>query len=257
VFKIKNVSELFWQASLSEIKQGYVYLESEKVYVCLVCGKSFNAGEIYQDENRFFEAGKYMDFHIEKCHKSMFHVLLNLDKKLTGLTDHQKSILELFHSGNDDNEVAQKTGIGSTSTIRNHRFTFRERQKQAKVFLSIMELLAEKIPPKNSFVEIPRNAKKVDERFVVTQQENQQILAAHFKNGLNGPLEAYPLKEKKRIVILGQLARLFDADKQYTEKEVNAILQPSFEDHVMLRRHLIEYGFMERTPDGSVYWIKL
>jgi hypothetical protein len=254
---MKSVSELFWQASLSEIKQGYVFLESEQVFVCLVCGKSFNAGEIYQEESRFFDARKYMEVHIEHCHKSMFHVLLNLDKKLTGLTDHQKSILELFHGGNDDNEVAQKTGIGSTSTIRNHRFTFRERQKQAKVFLSIMELLAETIPPKNSFIEIPRNTKQVDERFAVTQQENQQILAAHFKQGLSGPLASYPLKEKKRIVILRQLAKLFDVDKQYSEKEVNAILQPFFEDHVMLRRHLIEYGFMERTPDGTSYWIKL
>ncbi|MFR1478879.1 MAG: DUF2087 domain-containing protein [Hydrogeniiclostridium mannosilyticum] len=24
----------------------------------------------------------------------------------------------------------------------------------------------------------------------------------------------------------------------------------------MLRRYLIEYGFMDRTKDGAVYWVK-
>ncbi|HSR04836.1 MAG TPA: DUF2087 domain-containing protein [Proteiniclasticum sp.] len=26
-----------------------------------------------------------------------------------------------------------------------------------------------------------------------------------------------------------------------------------YDDHVLLRRYLIEYGFLDRTPDGSIY----
>ncbi|MBJ6950597.1 DUF2087 domain-containing protein, partial [Vibrio cholerae] len=30
-----------------------------------------------------------------------------------------------------------------------------------------------------------------------------------------------------------------------------------YPDFVTLRRYLIEYGFLDRTDDGSQYWVKL
>ncbi|MHB8917728.1 MAG: DUF2087 domain-containing protein, partial [Desulfocucumaceae bacterium] len=155
------------------------------------------------------------------------------------------------------NEVAKALGTGSTSTIRNHRFSLRERQKQAKVFLAIMELLGEQVPKKQTFIEIPRSARKVDERFAITEKESEKILAAYFKQGLNGPLDTFPLKEKKRVAILRHLVKNFEANKNYTEKEVNAVLKQFYSDYALLRRNLIDYGFMDRTQDGSSYWIKL
>ncbi len=173
------------------------------------------------------------------------------------MTDHQKSILELFYEGNSDNDVAKALSTGSTSTIRNHRFSLREKQKQAKVFLAIMELLGEQMPKKHAFIDIPRNSKQVDDRFATTEQENDKILSTCFKEGLKGPLDSFPLKEKKRVTILQHILKYFDANKSYTEKEVNAILKPIYEDYVLLRRLLIEYGFMARVQDGSSYWVTL
>jgi DNA-binding CsgD family transcriptional regulator len=255
--KVNDIPELFWQATLNEIKQGYLYLPLSDEFICLICGESFANGIIYPEDNLLYEAKKYIEVHIEKCHQSAFHVLLNLDKKLTGLTDHQKSILELFYEGHSDNEVAKSLNTGSTSTIRNHRFSLREKQKQAKIFLAIMELLSEQIPKKNTFIDIPRSSKQVDERFAITEQENEGILAAYFKQGPNGPLTSFPLKEKKRVAILRHILKKFAANKNYTEKEVNGILKPIYDDYVLLRRHLIEYGFMGRTQDGSSYWVTL
>lgn len=252
-----DLSDLFWHASLPEIKQGYIYRENSDEFICLICGKSFTGGIIYPHDGQLYEAKKYIQVHISKHHRSAFHFLVNLDKKLTGLTDHQKTILELFFEGHSDNEVAKALGTGSTSTIRNHRFSLREKQKQAKVFLAIMELLGEQVPKKHAFIEIPRSSKKVDERFAITEQESQKILASHFKQGLDGPLDSFPLKEKKRVAILRHLVKHFDADKNYTEKEVNAVLKQFYSDYALLRRNLIEYGFMDRTPDGSSYWVKL
>lgn len=251
-----DISELFWQASLPEIKLGYRYHQEQDEFVCLICGKSFTNGIIYPSGNQLFEAKKYIEVHIAQSHGSVFDILLNLDKKLTGLTDHQKTILELFYAGHNDNEVAKELNTGSTSTIRNHRFSLREKQKQAKVFLAIMELLGDKLPKKQAFIDIPRNAKQVDDRFAITEQESDKILAAYFKQGLDGPLDLYPLKEKKRVAILRHLIKYFDASKTYTEKEVNAILKPFYDDYILLRRHLIEYGFMDRVQDGSSYWVK-
>lgn len=254
---MKDLSELFWQASLQEIKQGYTYQQDSDEFICLICGKSFANGVIYADNDQLYEARKYIKIHIERSHTSAFDYLLNLDKKLTGLTDHQKTILELFYAGYSDNEIAKSLNAGSTSTIRNHRFILREKQKQAKIFLAIMELLAEQSPKKQAFVEIPRNSQKVDDRFAITEQENQKILSTYLKFGPNGPLDSFPTKEKKRLAIIRHIAKFFDANKTYHEKEVNAILKPFYDDYVLLRRYLIEYGFMDRTSDGSAYWVKL
>jgi DNA-binding CsgD family transcriptional regulator len=254
---MNNISELFWQATLNEIKQGYRYHQSRDEFSCLICGERFANGIIYPENNTLYDAKKYMEIHIAKCHHSPFHMLLNLDKKLTGLTDHQKTILELFYEGNSDHDVARALHTGSTSTIRNHRFSLREKQKQAKVFLAIMELLEERVPKKHTFIDIPRNSKQVDERFAITEEENDNILSTYFKQGLRGPLACLPSKEKKKIAILQHIVKNFDVNTNYTEKEVNAILKPIYEDYVLLRRLLIEYGFMSRVQDGSSYWVTL
>lgn len=252
-----TLSDVFWQSSLDEIKQGYLYQQDSDEFICLICGKHFVNGVIYHEGDQLYEAKKYVKIHITNSHRSMFHFLINLDKKMTGLTDLQKTLLVLLHEGQSDQEVAKTLDAGSTSTIRNHRFNLRERQKQAKVFLAVMELLGEHTPKKQAFVDIPLHSQQVDERFAITEEENEKILAVYFKQGLSGALVSYPLKEKKRVAIIRHIATFFEANKNYTEKEVNAILKPFYEDYVLLRRHLIDYGFMDRTQDGSAYWLKV
>lgn len=253
---MNNMADLFWQASLDEIKQGYHYDAAAGEFVCLMCGRAFADGEVFAHGDKFYEARKYVAVHIAASHRSPFHSLLELDRKLTGLTEHQKSLLELFYAGRSDNEVAKELGTGSTSTVRNHRFALRERQKQAKVFLAIMELLAERVPKKSSFIDIPASARSVDERFAITEEENAKILAASLPHGPDGPIEHFPAKEKKRLAILRHVAKYFDPAATYSEKEVNAILKRFYDDYVLLRRYLIDYGFMDRKTDGSAYWVK-
>ena len=74
----------------------------------------------------------------------MFEYLLNMDKKLTGLTELQKNLLDFFYCGYSDSDIVSKMVGVSTSTIRNHRFTLRQREKQAKIFLILMGSLREK-----------------------------------------------------------------------------------------------------------------
>jgi hypothetical protein len=93
---MRDVNELFWNASVEEMKKGYIYDEEACEYICLICGKVFIKGVIYQENGMLLEAERAMKDHISCEHKSTFDYLLNMDKRFTGLTDVQKSLLDLF-----------------------------------------------------------------------------------------------------------------------------------------------------------------
>jgi hypothetical protein len=249
-----NVSDLFWNASQEELKNGYV--EVEDCYICLLCGKKIEKGIVYPDESILYEAGRYIRVHIEKIHGSVFAYLMQLDKKFTGLTDHQNNLLRLFYQGKSDEEVKEAMDIGSTATIRNHRFVLKEKERQAKVFLTLMELLKDKDSHSPAFLNIHKTARMVDDRYNVTQDEKEKILKKYFPQGVEGPLATFSLKEKQRLVVLQEIAQRFQSGLTYSELEVNQILKPVYDDYVTVRRYLIEYGFLDRKPDGSQYWLK-
>lgn len=246
-------NERFWNASIDELKQGYI--DEGPVWVCLLCGKTIEKGIIYPDQDLLYESERYMTVHIRREHGSVFQYLSGLDKKLTGLTEHQNRLLQLFYQGMNDKEVQQELGIGSASTIRNHRFALKEKERQSKVLLTLMELLKEKDDHAPAFVEIPKRAKMVDERYNVTEEERQAILAKVFPEGTDGPLKTFKLKEKQKYVVLREIAARFQPDVKYTEQEINDTIGRDHPDYVTIRRYLIEYGFLDRKDDGSEYWL--
>lgn len=71
----------------------------------------------------------------------------------------------------------------------------------------------------------------------------------------NSELLKIPTKNKKFIVILRWLATLFEEGKHYTEREISDMLKQKHEDYALLRRYLVEYGFMRRERGGGDYWL--
>ena len=71
-----------------------------------------------------------------------------------------------------------------------------------------------------------------------------------------GKVKQFPMKNGPKRAVLGYLAEKFDVGIDYTEKEVNAILQSwhTFSDFHLLRRELIDGEFLCRTNSGSRYW---
>lgn len=248
-----DLSELFWNASLEELKKGYV--EEPDDYLCLLCGEKIEKGIVYPWEGIFYEASRYIRVHIEQTHGSVFEHLIRLDKQLTGLTDHQNRLLRLFYEGKNDAAIQKEMGIGSSATIRNHRFGLREKERQAKVFLTLMELLNTRDQTSPRFIPPHDTARMVDDRYKITPDENDQILKRYFPKGPGGPLKTFEIREKNKLVVLRQIAKRFEPGRLYSETEVNAILKNAYPDYVTLRRYLIEYGFMDRKPDGSQYWL--
>jgi len=246
-----EISNIFWSASLEELKSGYI--QDGGSFTCLLCGERVEKGIVYPYENRLYEAERYMRIHIESTHLSVFEHLLAMDKKLTGLTEHQKKLLSLFYQGKNDKEIQTELGIGSASTIRHHRFALKEKERQAKTFLAMMELLSEKDDHAPAFVPVHKTATMVDERYNITQEEQEQLVNKYFSKGV---LTKFPNKEKQRLVILREISKHLKADYHYDEKELNQILKGFYEDYALIRRYLVDYGFLNRKSDGSSYWLK-
>lgn len=253
-----NNEEWFWNATMEELIKGYVYDGMDEKFVCLFCSESFEDGIIYPIDGTLYEAKKAVVCHIQHAHRSVFDYYIDLDKKYTGLTDHQKELLLHFKEGLSDKEIVQKQNGGSASTVRNHRFKLKEKEKQAKVFLAIMTLLHESSNQKKEqqFVSFHKGAKMVDDRYAITEAEKDKVLSTYFKEGIDGKLDTFPSKEKRKLIVLQNIMRRFELNKTYMEKEVNDILKSVYSDYVTIRRYLIEYGFMERSKDCLQYWVK-
>lgn len=245
--------DTLWSAPVQDLKNGYAC--DGETFVCLFCGHTTEQGLIYAEDGTFYDAKKFMHRHIKAQHGSAFQALIGLDKKATGLTDHQNALLRLFYEGRSDDEIKTELEIGSASTIRNHRFVLKEKERQARLFLALMELLKERSDsPEPAFIAPHPQARMMDDRYNMTEDEQTQILDRAFPEGLNGPLLTFDLKEKHRLAVLQHIASLLDDGKLYTEKELNAELAPIYEDYAILRRNLVDYGFLSREPDGSAYW---
>lgn len=247
--------------SIEEIKNGYSYNSQSDSYICNICGKEFENGEIFEVNGRFFSAEKMIKIHIKKDHPDMLDTLTSNDKKYTGITENQKELLKMMYYGMTDNDIAKKTGV-ALATIRHQRFVFREKAKQAKLFLSIYELAlqgTEKVKTiadeNDEIIDVHRGAKMVDDRYFVTKAEEEKVLSTMFSSLNPLKLKSFSTKEKKKIVILKKISEQFERNKKYSEKELNNIIKDIYEDFATIRRYLIEYGFMERTNDCKEYWL--
>lgn len=249
--------ELFWDATIEEVKK--CFIEYDEIYKCIICEEKFIKGRIYEIDSMLFDAKKAAELHIKKSHGSSLEYLLGLNSNFIGISEIQRELLVLIASGISDKDIALKQGVAQ-STIRNHRYKLREKEKQARLFLAMMELISNdtkkkvNILDKEILCDAHKTATTIDDRYNITDKERESIIKNYMDE--NGVIKIYPAKEKKKIVVLSEVAKNFSREKKYSEKEINRILKRVYEDYVTIRRALIEYGFIDRSKDCSSYWIK-
>ena len=150
-------------------------------------------------------------------HGSSVERLLMLDKNYTGLTEIQKELLDMLSSKCSDKEIARNLAC-TESTVSNIRFSLRERARQARAFLDIMEL--------------------VDEGA---------------SNSVNHKIRYFPIKEEKRKALLPRFANLFEPNRIYTEGEVKTIINKVYDYDSLIKRYLVDYGYLKRDKNGEKY----
>lgn len=231
---------------ISELQQGY-YLESGYLH-CHYCDTSFAEDEVYPQDGRYFTAEAMIKRHIQQVHNGALAALLQQPASQLGVSASQQQVLRLFAQGLSDTVIAQRLKV-SASTIRNYRFKFREKQQQAQHFLAAMALLA--LP--DALIMPHDGATMIDDRYAITPQEREKTLKAFLTP--DGRVTNWPAKEKRKLIILSEIFKDFNPQKNYSETAVNEILQRHVSDYVTVRRNLIEYGFLNRTADGRTYWV--
>ena len=68
----------------------------------------------------------------------------------------------------------------------------------------------------------------------------------------NGILMKIPAQYKKRLIIYQFFLDKLEPGKKYTEKEINALILPHFDDYCNIRRAMVDSGMIHR--EGQIYW---
>jgi len=86
-----------------------------------------------------------------------------------------------------------------------------------------------------------------------TDDEFERKVFATFTTS-DGRIKAFPVQEKKFLVLLRYVLREFQPGVKYSEKRVNEILSGFSADTARLRRAFVDYRFMAREGGGGKYW---
>ncbi len=85
---------------------------------------------------------------------------------------------------------------------------------------------------------------KKDEEIVNTEEKyKKEVISNFFKYGR---LTHIPTQRKKREIVLLEILKQFESEREYAEKEVNEIILRYHEDFCTIRREMIAFGMMTR-----------
>ena len=76
----------------------------------------------------------------------------------------------------------------------------------------------------------------------------EKVIASFFEYGR---LKSIPTQRKKERIVLEEIAKAFQAGREYTEREVNIIIADYHDDFCTIRRDMISEGIM--TRERSIY----
>ncbi len=85
---------------------------------------------------------------------------------------------------------------------------------------------------------------KRDDEIIDTEEKYKKTVISNFFK--YGRLMQIPTQRKKREIVLAEIVRQFEFDRDYGEKEVNEIILRYHEDFCTIRRELIAFGMMSR-----------
>jgi len=65
----------------------------------------------------------------------------------------------------------------------------------------------------------------------------------------------FPRNDFEKQAILISLLKEFEDNKKYSEEEINENIKKYFTEFTLIRRELINFGYMQRDPYKGIYWV--
>lgn len=80
------------------------------------------------------------------------------------------------------------------------------------------------------------------------EQYRKSVINAFFEYG---KLKSIPVQQKKRKIVLEEIAKSFDSTKEYVERDVNIIIADFHDDFCTIRKEMVALDILERK--NNVY----
>ena len=88
-----------------------------------------------------------------------------------------------------------------------------------------------------------------EEAVIDTEEKyKKEVISNFFKYGR---LTQIPTQRKKREIVLAEILKQFEFDREYHEKEINEVILRYHDDFCTIRREMIAFGMM--TRDHEIY----
>lgn len=110
-------------------------------------------------------------------------------------------------------------------------------------------------PVIHQLMQLPDPEKMID--FIADIPKNYNRVNEIMLRFLDGErIKQIPVKAAHKNYVLRYLASKFEPGKDYTEAQVNAVIDQwhTFGDYFILRRELADSGLLRRLPNGLKYW---
>ena len=114
--------------------------------------------------------------------------------------------------GQADEEMEEKTGP-TAATVRRQRFTFREKAKQARMFLAVYELMEERRTSTTSTTPSPPSIEPFLLQREITPEEYSKVLKSAFYSQTPLRLRVLPAKDKRRLITITRITQQFHSNQ--------------------------------------------
>ncbi|PKN77635.1 MAG: ArsR family transcriptional regulator [Candidatus Cloacimonetes bacterium HGW-Cloacimonetes-1] len=132
-------------------------------------------------------------------------------------------------------KLAVSTVSAHLKKLQQAGMVYATKQQYYSVYHIKKEILEMKI------IEILPQATPADEDRLAAWK--QKVYSTYIKDG---KITRLPSQNKKRWLIYLEIIKLFEADKQYQEREINDLISTVYADYCIVRRELVDEGVLSR-----------
>lgn len=87
---------------------------------------------------------------------------------------------------------------------------------------------------------------QVDVQFEREKEYRNSVINAFFEYG---KLKSIPVQQKKRKIVLEEIAKKFETKREYSEREVNIIIADFHDDFCTIRREMVAFNIFQRAKN--------